>query len=61
MNCHTLIGVFYARFKDKEAFLAFMPEAALAEAEATTRKSIARDPVWQAGPAAAIVERIVRI
>ncbi|MGO4810918.1 TetR/AcrR family transcriptional regulator [Cupriavidus sp. 2MCAB6] len=58
---NTSIGAFYARFKDKEAFLAFMLEAALAEAEAITRQSIAEDPVWQTGPASAIVERIVRI
>lgn len=57
----TSIGAFYARFKDKEAFLAFMLEAALAEAEALTLKSVQNDPVWHAGPAQAIVERIVRI
>lgn len=57
----TSIGAFYARFKDKEAFLQFMLEAALDEAEALTQRSVARDPVWQAGPATAIVDRIVRV
>ncbi|EHP37641.1 putative regulatory protein, TetR family [Cupriavidus basilensis OR16] len=57
----TSIGAFYARFKDKEAFLQVMLEAALDEADALTQRSVARDPVWQAGPATAIVDRIVRV
>lgn len=55
----TSIGAFYGRFKDKEAFLAYVLEVALREAEGVTQRSIDEDPVWKAGPAEAIVERIV--
>lgn len=57
----TSIGAFYGRFKDKEAFLAYVLDVALSEAEQATQQSIAEDPVWETGPATAIVERIVRI
>ena len=57
----TSIGAFYARFKDKEALLAYVLEVALCEAEESTLRDIAGDPVWQAGPADAIVARIVHL
>lgn len=55
----TSIGAFYGRFKDKEAFLGYVLEVALREAEDVMQRSIAEEPVWQAGPAQAIVEHIV--
>jgi AcrR family transcriptional regulator len=57
----TSIGAFYSRFKDKEAFLNYVLEVALVDAEQATRRSIAQDPVWQAGPAHAIVAQIARL
>jgi len=57
----TSIGAFYARFKDKGAFLGYVLDVALREAEEVTLRSVAEDPVWQSGPAEAIVERIVRL
>jgi len=53
------IGAFYGRFKDKEALLGYVLEVALREAEGVMQRSIAEEPVWQAGPAQKIVERIV--
>ncbi|WP_066736078.1 TetR/AcrR family transcriptional regulator [Cupriavidus sp. D384] len=55
----TSIGAFYSRFKDKEAFLNYVLEVALAEAETVTRASIATDAVWQDASAHAIVAHIV--
>ncbi len=57
----TSIGAFYGRFKDKEAFLAYVLEVALSEAEHIMLRSIAEVPVWQSGPAEAIVGEIVRV
>lgn len=57
----TSIGAFYSRFKDKEAFLHYVLEVALADAEALTRQSIAKDTVWQTGPAHAIVAHVVHL
>jgi AcrR family transcriptional regulator len=55
----TSIGAFYGRFKDKEAFLGYVLEVALGEAEGVMERSIAEESVWQTGPAQAIVERVV--
>ena len=55
----TSIGAFYGRFKDKEAFLGYVLEVALREAEDVMQRSIDEQPVWQTGPAQAIVERII--
>lgn len=55
----TSIGAFYARFKDKEAMLAYVLDVVLGEAEQVALRSIAEHTVWQTGPAEAIVERIV--
>lgn len=55
----TSIGAFYSRFKDKDAFLNYVLEVALAEAETVIRQSFATDAVWQDGPAHAIVAHVV--
>lgn len=57
----TSIGAFYSRFKDKEAFLNYVLEVALADAEAVTLQSIDTDAVWRDGPAHTIVAQIVHL
>ncbi|MDF3836457.1 TetR/AcrR family transcriptional regulator [Cupriavidus basilensis] len=55
----TSVGAFYARFPDKETFCALVLEDTLAELRAALDLSLATDPVWATGPAAAICARIV--
>ncbi|MGE8368667.1 TetR/AcrR family transcriptional regulator [Cupriavidus sp.] len=55
----TSVGAFYARFPDKETFCALVLEDTLAELRAELDYSLATDPTWNAGPAAAICGRIV--
>ncbi|WP_083384696.1 MULTISPECIES: TetR/AcrR family transcriptional regulator [Cupriavidus] len=57
----TSIGAFYARFKDKEAMLAYVLDVALGEVEQVVLRSIAEHTVWQTGPAEAIVDQITHL
>jgi AcrR family transcriptional regulator len=56
----TSTGAFYCRFKDKDAFLASVLEAAFTEIRADAETRFRDDPSWQAGTAAAFMAHIVR-
>ncbi len=55
----TSIGAFYGRFQDKEAFLAAVLDAAVAEAQAQADNLMWQDAVWTEGSASEIVAAMV--
>ncbi len=56
----TSTGAFYGRFKDKDAFIDSVLEAAFAEMQAEAENAIREDDVWAKGSASAIAVCIVR-
>jgi AcrR family transcriptional regulator len=55
----TSTGAFYGRFKDKDAFIASVLDAAFAEMQAEADNSIREDDVWTRGTASEIAARFV--
>jgi AcrR family transcriptional regulator len=55
----TSVGAFYTRFRDKETFCAVVLDDTLAGIRADLDASMARDAVWNAGPASAVAAGIV--
>ncbi|MGS1109359.1 TetR/AcrR family transcriptional regulator [Achromobacter anxifer] len=55
----TSIGAFYGRFQDKEAFIAAVLEAAIAESQAEADNLVWQDAVWTRGTASDIAAAIV--
>ncbi|WP_454738760.1 TetR/AcrR family transcriptional regulator [Cupriavidus necator] len=56
----TSTGAFYGRFKDKDAFIASVLEAAFVEMEAEADKTIRDDEAWAQGTASEFAALIVR-
>ncbi|WP_254241725.1 TetR/AcrR family transcriptional regulator [Achromobacter pestifer] len=55
----TSIGAFYGRFQDKEAFLAAVLEAAVAESQAEADNLVWQNVVWTEGTASEIIAAMV--
>lgn len=56
----TSNGAFYGRFKDKDAFIASVLDAAFADIQADADKVMRGDPAWSQGTAPEFAARIVR-